>query len=367
MIFIADWDKNRKKTWSGTTYSLYQALSSLSRVTSISSPSFSYLQKLKFYINSLLRGQASNNMNFNYFFLESKSFEIKRTINDFPRSDGQNILQIGDLAKLHESGIYQDLSISFILYCRDKDPEAFKYSGFQDISLKELYARNEVQMKRYSDARFIFTMSMFLRDFLVDNVGIDKKKVVYAGGGINIKNVDSINPIRKNRKRILFVGRDFIRKGGDLVVAAFKILKNKFISDAELYIIGPQKIDKKYLGDGINILGDLDSNKVEYYYNLCDIFCMPSRFEAFGLVFIEALTRGLPCIGRNKFEMSNIIEPDQTGYLVDNDNVTELASKMFNLLNNDKIYSNVKLNKAYYTQKYSWDSVARNILEAFNK
>ena len=76
MIFIADWDKNRKKTWSGTTYSLYQALSRVTRVTSISSPSFSYLQKLKFYINSLLHGQASNNMNFNYFFLEGRLQEI---------------------------------------------------------------------------------------------------------------------------------------------------------------------------------------------------------------------------------------------------------------------------------------------------
>ena len=48
---------------------------------------------------------------------------------------------------------------------------------------------------------------------------------------------------------------------------------------------------------------------------MCDVFCMPSYFEAYGLVFVEALTFGLPCIGRNCYEMPYFIEEGKTGLL----------------------------------------------------
>ena len=49
---------------------------------------------------------------------------------------------------------------------------------------------------------------------------------------------------------------------------------------------------------------------------MCDVFCMPSYFEAYGLVFVEALTFGLPCIGRNCYEMPYFIEDGKTGLLL---------------------------------------------------
>lgn len=115
--------------------------------------------------------------------------------------------------------------------------------------------------------------------------------------------------------------------------------------------------------EGVKFLGDIPVEKLSYYFNLCDIFCMPSRFEAYGLVFIEALVYGLPCIGRNEFEMKEFINDGYNGYLIKDDNKEVLAKKMYELLQNNKIKENIMKERSKYIQEYSWDRVAERIIE----
>ena len=112
------------------------------------------------------------------------------------------------------------------------------------------------------------------------------------------------------------------------MVQAFTILRKKYLWSAELYLAGAKESDirdalrerqirvEEADWQKIHLLGDLGSEKLTDYYNLCDVFCMPSYFEAYGLVFAEALTYGLPCIGRDKFAMSEFIEDGCTGRLI---------------------------------------------------
>lgn len=91
---------------------------------------------------------------------------------------------------------------------------------------------------------------------------------------------------------------------------------------------------------------------------MCDIFCLPSYFEAYGLVFVEALSFGLPCIGRDCYEMPYFIEEGKTGLLLNKDDASELAALMERLLKDELIKENVKARRDYYLKEYSWDSVA---------
>lgn len=161
-------------------------------------------------------------------------------------------------------------------------------------------------------------MSRWLRDYLISS-GVDSSKVFYAGGG----NIDPslVNYSKKKGNKFLFVGRDFKRKNGQLVIDAFKIARSHN-SELELYIAVDDKF--KIEQDGIIEVRDFSNNK-EKYYNMCDVFVMPSKFEAFGLVFAEALTYGLPCIGIKKYEMPYIIEDNITGYLLEDENPYTLA------------------------------------------
>jgi len=64
------------------------------------------------------------------------------------------------------------------------------------------------------------------------------------------------------------------------------------------------------------------------------IFCIPSRFEGFGLVTVEAMMMGLPAVGFKECEGTNRIITDEAGILVDNMTATELARALKNLIQN---------------------------------
>lgn len=88
---------------------------------------------------------------------------------------------------------------------------------------------------------------------------------------------------------------------------------------------------------------------------------MPSHFEAYGLVFIEALSFGLPCIGRDAYEMPYFIEEGVTGELIKTESIQELVDKIEVVLNTPSYKDNVMAKREFYLQEYSWDTVAQRI------
>ena len=89
-----------------------------------------------------------------------------------------------------------------------------------------------------------------------------------------------------------------------------------------------------------------------------NIFCMPSRFEAFGLVFPEALISGLPCIGRDEFEMSHFIDEGVTGEFIHYNEPELLATKICKILEDSSYARNVIRRHADYLTKYNWEKTA---------
>ena len=366
MIYIAEWEKEKEKTWSGTTYGLLQALKRKTNIKEIDTRSNTDIIRMYNIMGSILKyNKLEKNLNFNQFYQKNNEKYIQKMISKEKKE--KFCLQIGDIATIENSFIYQDLSISLLLYYRKMAKESFCYSGFQNLSEYELKKRHQIQIERYEHAKYIFTMSKYLRDFLINNEGMSKDKVIHVGGGTNLPSSDNKNLDIRNRRRILFVGRDFKRKGGDLVVEAYRLLKKNKFNNLELYIAGPTKINKHFLEEGIYFLGDVSSEKLSYYFNLCDIFCMPSKFEAYGLAFIEALSYGMPCIGVNKFEMPYFIKEGYNGFLLnDMNSVIELAEKIEALLVSDEIFENTNTDKSLYKEEFSWDSVATRIILKIN-
>lgn len=353
--YICTWHKSKVKTWSGTTYALYQACMSLFDVVDCGIR-FSNGEKRI----SNMWGIATQSNQFNAvrdFFIWLR-ISCKRCGNPGIQ------LQIGDLLiPRNTCYIYQDLNVAFIKYLKQNDPVAYQYCGYAEISEKTLDKRIKRLQQVYEKSAGIFTMSRWLADFIVNDLHISGNKVHHVGGGINV-NPEAIDESNKKSNKILFIGRDFNRKAGPLVVDAFKILVEKYRSDAELYIVGPVENPVKDNHPQIIFIGEVPSNKLSYYYNQCDVFCMPSYFDAYGLVFIEALSYGLPCIGRNKFAMKEFIQDGKNGYLVENDDAESLALKMFDLLKNDQIKHNVNSNRDRYINDYAWSSVAERIYQS---
>jgi glycosyltransferase involved in cell wall biosynthesis len=89
---------------------------------------------------------------------------------------------------------------------------------------------------------------------------------------------------------------------------------------------------------------------------------MPSRFEGFGIALVEALSHGLPAIGRRAFAMPEIVRPGDNGDLVTSDDPTELADMVTRLLADDALFERVASQAAGVREYYSWDRAADDVI-----
>lgn len=358
--FVCPWGKNREISWSGTHFGLYSSLQKFYDVIDIDTGR--YANKTNPLICShrcltivrKLFHIPTNDMGLSRMKIIEKSIKRKLKYENFP------VLQFEECPMSHSGAqfIYIDLHAEYVKKLFDEDKDVFSVSAFQTASKKTIYRRAEQQAEFLKTAAGILTMGKWLADELVNFYGIQKEKVHHVGGGINI-DVSRIDSSQKCGNKILFVGRDFIRKGGPLVLSAFQKARAKR-NDIELYIAGPDHLDLKNF-EGVRLLGDISYQELAEYFNKCDIFCMPSIFEAYGIAFIEALAFGLPCIARKAYEMQYFIEDGKSGFLLEDDNPDKLANMMLDLLSDIKIKAYVKSRREWYINEYSWNTVAERI------
>ncbi len=273
------------------------------------------------------------------------------------------IFQFGDCPDT-ESNIsypYIDMAWKEVRDLYNNENSIFKFSNYARFTETEIERKYEKQSGFFqkSNCKAVFCMGKWL----TKDLSSEHDHVFHAGGGINIAPY-LIDGTEKQGNKLLFVGRDFERKNGPLVLKAFSVLQSRH-PDCELYIIGPK--DLVISQKNVHYLGRRSYEETSKYFNLCDVFVCPSIFEAYGLVFPEALAFGLPCIGRNAFEMPYFIEDGKTGYLLKENSVEELADLMEKALSNSQMKENVRCKRDWYLKEYSWKTVAERIAWVIEK
>lgn len=362
LFFAATWATKREQTWSGTCHSLFLSLSPHFEITDIDLPKEPLSRKILRKLAPSLFHDAGLS------YVQSKGQFLKTALSTTKEGRDKKILfQLTDNISNNDklsTYVFQDMSVSYLSYIAEHEKELFSYSGFGNYPLKSLQKRAAVERRYYDSCSGIFAMGQWFKDFLVSQ-GIDAKKVHAVGGGINLDE-KLINPQAKQGNKILFLGRDFTRKGGEITYKAFVELK-KQRPDLELHLAGPSENPIEDPVEGYFYHGPVNHLQAAELFNQCDIFCMPSYYEAFGLVFVEALCYGLPCIGRNCHEMPYIIQDHETGLILKEDSPEELSNLMNALLSDKSIHENVQNKRQEFLQKYSWKTIASRITEEITK
>lgn len=146
--------------------------------------------------------------------------------------------------------------------------------------------------------------------------------------------------------RVLFVGRLEKRKGIDTFLeAATRVARIR--ENVEFWVVGddtlPGEGGKTYrahfegsvphgIGKRFHFTGRVDESALYDHYARADVFCAPSRYESFGLVFLEAMMFGVPVIGCAVGGMNEVIEPGVSGLLVKPESAAELSEAIVALL-----------------------------------
>lgn len=202
------------------------------------------------------------------------------------------------------------------------------YPGFDRAALKSSsYLRREADL--YRRAARVFTRSRHVADVIAHGYGCPPDKIVVVGCGPNVEppSDDTVEQSldRWNGGRIVFVGVDWVRKGGPDLVAAFDAVRQAH-PDARLEIVGCRPPGVR--GPGITVHGTLSTTEVAGLLEQSDIFCLPTLAEPFGVAFIEAMHAGLPVVGTDLGAVPDFIEPNVTGALVEPGDQRTLAAML---------------------------------------
>ena len=338
--------------WSGTPVGLYTSLSTRLDVTMLDCCEDK--SKAAVILNGVTRGLLRLN-------------STKKILNDAPINDSTPVFAFSECVSRHikNTYCYQDLSVDYLLRLRKENHPAAAYALKKVIPTFLVERKNKKAKQFYEDCAGVFTMSEWLRKDLVERTGLPADKVHHVGGGSNI-DVSRIDCSKKEGNKFLFVGKVWDLKNGELVVEAFKQLCEAYPDrKIQLYVAGPETEPASIAGcENIIYLGRLTYDQLIAYYNLCDYFVMPSRHDAYGLVFVEALCFGLPCIGKNICAMPEFIQHGKNGYLLEHDDPQELRLLMEKLLlDGPSMAASVQADREYYLETYSWDTVADRIIQ----
>ncbi len=278
------------------------------------------------------------------------------------------VLEIGDVAALDRPYfLYQDFSFDTLLRSVASDGVELPLG----LTRSDLMRRRERQRGVYAGAAGVFAMSHWFARSLVELSGLPPEKVhvLHPGRSAAAIGSDSQPPVREApRRRLLIVGADLVRKGGPLVLAALAVLRRDVDPGITLTVAGPPEWPLPGpVPDGVAFLGALPRADIVGLYDSHDLFVMPSRLEGFGIVFIEALARGLPCVGRDAYAMSEIIEPGTSGALTTGDDPNELADVIARVLVDDSLYAKCRERAPEVSTWFSWDRAGRQAVELIER
>lgn len=179
--------------------------------------------------------------------------------------------------------------------------------------------------------------------------------------------------IRDNYKYIVYVGRLDLVKGADILIRAFNKAN---LNGYKLIIVGDGAESshlKKIASNNVIFIGKIFN--AACMLDIADICVIPSRFESFGLVLLEAINSGCRIIASNIPSFKEILESDN--YLFDNENVNALSNKIkeyadnpsLGFVNKKKIekYSLLnairKLDRAYFPKNVKFDVIKNSTFE----
>jgi starch synthase len=230
----------------------------------------------------------------------------------------------------------------------------------------EFEAIRRRESRVYRDASAVMTISDWLRHSFVEHFDLpeDRVSTVGAGPNLDLSRVPAprSTPRTDGPPAVLFVGKQFERKGGALLLDAFRIVRTR-CPDARLVIVGPTT--PPAAESGVEWLGNLDKNKPEEWtrlasaYRDADVFCLPSLFEPFGIVILEAMFFGLPCVGTAAWAIPEMIADGETGYTVPRGDVAALAERLTDLLLNPQQAHRMGLaGRRRAEAQFSWATVA---------
>jgi len=200
-----------------------------------------------------------------------------------------------------------------------------EWSPFHPV---ERRVRNRLERHTYRTAAHVFTLSSAAADSVVNFYGVPRTRVTVTGAGSHF---DPLPPVRPRTREpvLLFVGREWRRKGGPQLLEAFRAVRARR-PEARLLVVGT---DEAPAEPGVEVFGTIANRaRMAELYATATLFTMPSLFEPWGNALTEAMAFGLPCVSTRVGGIPEIVSDGETGLLVEPGDAAGLSRALLRII-----------------------------------
>jgi glycosyltransferase involved in cell wall biosynthesis len=264
-----------------------------------------------------------------------------------------------------------DAGIPVFLFCDSNTLFSATEPASWGSALSAAGLRGAVALERalYGRSAAIFTMSQYIARSFIEDFLVPPDRVLAVGAGPNIDPMSLAGIARDPQANggaptILFIGREFERKGGDVLLEAFGIVRRTH-PEARLIIVGPR--DRVAVPEGAEWLGFLDRTApadwavLRNAFERATVFTLPSRHEPFGLVVLEAMYAGLPVVATRIGALAEMVDDTRTGLLVAPGDAGDLASAVLRVSQGHQAFTMGLAGRERAQRTYSWQRVTEAI------
>lgn len=218
----------------------------------------------------------------------------------------------------------------------------------------------DCERQAYTKAHHLFPMTNLVKNSLIKDYCIAPEKITVVGAAGNFTELYQ-GEKTFGSKQILFNGSDFERKGGDLVLAAFKQVK-KTIPNAKLVIVGKKLATNE---DGIENPGHIASaSQMRDLFLNTDLVVAPAYCEPFGHFLVEAMNYGVPCVVSASGGMPEIVDHEINGVVISQPTSDILADRIINLLSKPHLLMQMSEKaRPKIKNQLNWDNIATKIVQ----
>ena len=169
--------------------------------------------------------------------------------------------------------------------------------------------------------------SEWTKQSFIEDYGCREQDVVVIPPGIDLDMFEA-GDRHHDVPRLLFVGGDFVRKGGDLLLDVFR---RRLRGRAELILVTQADVPEE---PGVTVYRDVHANSdlLRSLYATSDVFVLPTRGDCFSLVYLEALASGLPIIATRVGGIPDLVREAETGLMVEVDDAKQLGDALESLV-----------------------------------
>jgi glycosyltransferase involved in cell wall biosynthesis len=256
-------------------------------------------------------------------------------------------------------GVFGTRGAPFVIYIDTTQAMAHRHwPEWSPFTRVERRAWIAMERGTYHRAAHVFTACAATARSVEEDYGVPSGRVTVAGAGANFDPRPDVGP-RARAPEILFMGREWRRKGGPELLEAFRQVREA-IPGARLTVVGTTEPAAE---PGVRVLGMVrDRAELAALLSASAVFCVPSRFCPFTSSLIEAMAYGLPCVSTRTAGVPELVLDGTTGLLVDPYDTAGLAAALRRLLDEPEMADRMgRAGRARVQRDLSWDRVAERM------